>query len=568
MLTDFGAGSLAIGSGSSIDLAASWGSFSPGSVPAYSYRTLQIGSSDAHGASVQLADGAAFTLLSDIRNGQADKIVFTSGISSFAASGTLGIRIAYDPVLDATSWVNATALQKGVAIAASTPIVIADAGAAAGGTAQFQAVQGLTGQWKATYENALVQFSYTPQVSLSTDRKQVLLTGIDILGNNSGASGSTAASGTGSNSTSTGSTSTGSTSTGNTTSATGGSAGTGSSGSQAGTTVASSTKHLNTADVGVVPANGAAVMTPATGVMVAADTARALANAWQLDDAAVDRRSESLRLDQDDTAAVWTDAGGGELHGDGEDGRYRQSTTTASIGADRRSNYDGGTNTTGLVYTHDQSRAEVPNGSAELRGDSLGLYSSWVSAGGVFADLVARAGHWRSSYVATDAFGTAAARYRSPSASLSLRVGRRLRNQRGGYIEPQLQAAYGSVGHSSYRASNDVRFDVRQNHSFLSRAGLLAGQTLPGTGTVAADVYARAAVVHVVGASPDLTASLDGGTLPVLLPARHATTAEAAAGVQVALPGHWRVFAEAGHSSSGDTLPGGWRASAGVRVSF
>jgi outer membrane autotransporter protein len=554
LATDFGAGTLSIGAGSAIDMAASWGAFSAGSVPSHSLRTLQIDSSASGGAAVTLADGAQFTLLSDIRNAQADKVVFGSGITAFTAQGTQAVRIAYDPALEDTSWVNATAIQNGVSIAASSPIVIVDASSAASGAASFQAVQGLTSQWSTTYENALVRFSYVPEVSLSSDRKQILLTGIDILGNSSGtgsSTGSTSGSGSTSGTGTTVTSSTGGTST----------TGTGSS-----TTTSTTTTTTN---VGTTQPVDTIAVTPSTGVLVAGDAALALANIWQIDERAVSRRSESLRVEDSAESALWVDTDGGDFNGNSSYGRtYKQTATSASIGAEKQADFDGVHSAAGLVYTHTQSHASLQEGRADLHGDSIGAYGSWNTSQGMFADVVARVGRLRNSYSSADAFGTTAGQYSTRAASVSVRAGRRFQDARGGYIEPQVQAAYGSIGSSSYTANSGVRFNVNSNHTFLSRAGVLAGQTFSFTPAATADAYARVAVVHTIGDRPDITASLDGGSLPVVLPKRHATTGEAAVGGHVAWAGRWSVFAEAGRTSRNDVVAGGWRASAGVRLSF
>lgn len=547
---DFGAGGLNVGAGGSIDMAAGWGTFAPGSVPTYSVRTLQIGSSATVGAAVSLADGAAFTLISDIRNAQADKVVFGSGIASFHALGTQGVRVAYDPVLSDTSWINATTLQKGVSVAASSPIVIVDASAAANGTASFLAATGLAGQWSGTYENALLRFSYVPQVRLSSDGKQILLTGIDIPGSGS-STGTTGGTGTGTGS----QTGTGDTST---TSGPGTTPGAGVSGT-AGSTDAGSGATTS----------GTVAIAPSTGVLVAGDAALALANLWQLDERAVSRRSEAQRLDEtSDGSTLWVDTDAGDLKGHGSEGRsYRQHTTSTSAGTEWQADMDQGRGAVGLVYTHAQSRADLQDGRADLRGDSIGLYGTWNAGNGLFADAVARVGRLSDNYTSRDPFGTTSGRSRAHAASIAVRAGRRFQVGRGVYIEPQVQAAYGSVGPSAYTASNRVRFAVDRNHSFLARAGVLFGKTLFLSPTAVGDVYARVAMVHTVGDRPDVTASLDGGSLPVVLPRRHATTREVALGGRVAA-GAWSAFVEAGHASRTDALAGGWRAAAGVRVRF
>jgi len=564
LASDFGSGSLSLGGGGGIDMAGSWGTFAQGSVPTHSLRNLSVDSSTG-GATVNLTDGATFTLLSDIRNAQADRVSFGGGIATFNATGTQQVRIAYDPVLDDTSWVNATAIAKGVTIAASSPIVIVDASAAANGTASFLGAAGLTSQWGTTYENALVRYSYLPVVSLSADHKQILLTGIDILGNGSNTSGST---GSGSTTGTSTSTSTGSTGTSTTpppiNAGTGGTTSTGSS-----STGTSSTLPPVTGTVDVAtPGND--VVTPSTGVLVAADAALALANVWQIDDQAVSRRSESARLAQASGASgAWADTETGDFTGQTGDGHsYRQRRTSVSFGAEQLSDFDGGRNALGLVYTHTDSHASLQEGNADLRGDSIGVYDNWNSRRGMFADAVVRVGQLRDSYNSTDAFGSTSGHYRPRAASVSARAGWRYRDESGGYIEPQVQAAYGTIGSSRYISSDQVHFDVNRNRTFLTRAGVLFGQTFAPAAAVTGDMYLRVSAVHTVGSRTDLTASLDGGSVPVSLPSRHGTAGEVAVGGHVALAGHWSVFAEAGQVSKSDAVAGGWRASAGVRVSF
>ena len=546
LASDFGTGSLTLGNDGAIDLAASWGTFAPGSVPAHAFRELRVDSSTG-GATVNLADGATFTLLSDIRNAQADRVSFGAGVSAFSAQGTQNVRIAYDPVLDDTSWVSAATLHGGTAIAAARPIAVVDAGAAAGGAAAFKSVAGVEGQWGATYENALVRFRYVPRVRVSGDGKQILLTGIDILGDGTNPTGGTPpASGNGGTGTP--------------------STGTPSTGAGAGTPPGSST----TMDTPTAPPAGAGAIAPSTGVLVAGDAALAMGNLWQVDERAVSRRSEASRLDDRIAdAAFWADADGGSLRGDGSEGRgYRQSASSTSAGVEWGVPFDGGHGAVGLVYTHAQSRADVQNGTVDLRGDSAGAYGAWTTSAGWFADAVARVGRLHDSYTSRDAFGMASGRYDARAASVSARVGRRFAVGRGGYVEPQVQAAYGAIGPSSYTSSQRVRFDVAHNRTFQSRAGVLVGQSFGWRAGLAGDLYARVAMTRTVGNRPDVTASLDGGSLPVALPTRHATTGEAALGARVVMGNAWSAFAEAGRTSRTDVVAGGWRAAAGFRWNF
>lgn len=584
LASDFGTGSLSLSSGGAIDLAASWGTFAPGSVPTHSLRSLSVDSSTG-GATVNLADGATFTLSSDIRQGQADRVNFGAGITVFNAVGTQKVRIAYDPALDDASWVSAAAWQNGTTIAAANPIVIVDVSAAAAGKAMFQSAAGVAGQWSATYENALARFTYTPRVQISADGRQMLLTGIDIAGTGGPTPGGSTAGGStagGTTSGGTGSAGTGTGSNGGTSTGTPPASGNPpvtppASGNPPVTSPASGNAPVTPPQPGgsatpVPPVDTTAppAITPSNGVLVAADAALAMANLWQPDERVIARRSEASRLGEPlASATFWADADGGDLKGEGSEGRaYRQHANSASAGVEWGVSSDDGHGAVGLFYTHAPSRADLQGGTADLSGDAVGAYGIWSGNAGWFADMVARFGHLRDSYVSRDSFGTTSGRYDTHAASVDIRAGRRFPLGGGAYIEPQVQAAYGALAPSSYTASDRVRFEVGHNRTFQSRAGVLAGRAFAWTNGAVGDAYVRLGVVHTVGSRPDITASLDGGSLPVTLPTRHDTTGEATAGVRLAFGHAWSAFAEVGRSSRTDVVAGGWRAAAGFGWRF
>lgn len=314
----------------------------------------------------------------------------------------------------------------------------------------------------------------------------------------------------------------------------------------------------------------AAAAKAASGALVAGDAALALSNLWQIDQHAAFRHSESLRLGEASTGpAFWADADSDGLKGDGSEQRtYRQSAANTSAGTEWHTDAAGGRSALGLFYTHAQSRADLQNGRADLGGDAVGAYGTWSKANGLFADAAARVGRLSDSYRSLDAFGMTLGRYHAQAASIAARAGRRIDVERGGFIEPQLQAAYGVVGSSSYTASNRVHIEVGRNRTFQSRVGVLGGHTFALPDGLVGDVYARVAVVHTVGNRPDVAAALEGASLPVTLPVRHDTTGEAMVGAHVGLHGAWTAFAEAGRTSKSDVVAGGWRASLGFRWSF
>ncbi|PTY01568.1 hypothetical protein DB346_12540 [Verrucomicrobia bacterium LW23] len=181
LTNDLGSGSLVLGSGSEVDMGAYWGPFSPGSVPAFSPRTMIVTSTKpTAGASVTIQDGATFRVTSDVLgyNGwaTADEIDFGSGIKTLNTSGTQKVAISYDPLFED---IDSTTATEGTIIHAGTPITLVDISDVGNGLSTFNSVVGVEGMWKAN-DNPDVEFSYMPQVALSADRRQILLYGILI----------------------------------------------------------------------------------------------------------------------------------------------------------------------------------------------------------------------------------------------------------------------------------------------------------------------------------------------------------------------------------------------------
>lgn len=184
LINDFGSGKLHLGF-SVIDMGAFWGKFTSDTIPACSCRTLIVNSTNSTaGATVNLSDSATFQIISDIKGKSgkcaADKIVFNNGIKTFSSTGVHNVAITFDPVLADTHLVNPYSIKNALFIAADSHMVIIDVSDAANGTAQLSSVKAVLKQWSSTYQNAPFSFSYSPQVALSLDKKQIVLEGISI----------------------------------------------------------------------------------------------------------------------------------------------------------------------------------------------------------------------------------------------------------------------------------------------------------------------------------------------------------------------------------------------------
>ncbi|QDH71237.1 autotransporter outer membrane beta-barrel domain-containing protein [Marilutibacter alkalisoli] len=544
LANDFGTGTLSLGSGAAIDMAGYWGRFAPGEVPAHDYRQLVVDSSNGDtGAGVVLGDDARFLLLSDITGisgtATADRIVFGSGITSFSATGTQGVGIVYDPALDDTSWVNATTVRTGTTIQAAAPIDIVDASAAAGGTATFSAVTGVPGEWSGTYENALVRYTYTPQVALSADGSRIVLSGIAIQGTEDGSGDGDGSSGGGDDS--------------------GGSGDdTGGGDAGGGTGEGSGDGADDTGGTG----GGTPALTPSETVQTAADVADSVLNLWRTSgQRPLQRVRGQLRGKGVDRAGAWAVADSGGLTADtAYSRRYRQDYGSVTVGADRGF---ASSNVTGFSAGHVRATARYAQGRGELSGTTVGLYSGWIGEMGGYVVVGAETASLKNRYSARDSQGRdITGEYRARANRAYVEGGYPFRFHGSWYIEPQLELSAGAIGRNDHTTSNGVHVRQERLDASFARAGLALGRTLQGAKTQGS-VYARASALHHFGDPLEITASRDGGSIVPDTLDREGSGSEFVLGGNVSLS-RTGLFFEASKASGVD-LERDWAVQAGLR---
>ncbi|MBT2748732.1 MULTISPECIES: autotransporter outer membrane beta-barrel domain-containing protein [unclassified Lysobacter] len=557
---DFGAGSLTIGSNGAIDMAGHWGRFEPGAVPAHAYRRLLVDSSNTGtGASVVLADGARFMLLSDITGksgtATADQIVFGSGIKNFSASGTQGVGIVYDPVLDDTSWVNAAAIRDGRSIAATAPITIVDASAAAGGTAAFSAATGLDGRWSGTYENDLVQFTYTPQVALAADGKKIVLTGLKIVGTGSGTGGNPGGSPGGNPG-------------GDPGGGTGGNAGGGTGGNTGGGTGGNPGGGANNGN-----GNGSGTsigILPSQTVLTAADAADSLANLWKVSaQSSLQHVRNQLRDTDADHGQVWAKADAGEITAKtAYSRRYRQNYSGMTIGADRSFAPGTGTGVIGFSAGQVRSTADYVRGRGDLSGTTLGLYGHWSTDNGNYLLLGASASSLKSRYAARDIEGRdIVGKYRTQAGQLYAEGGRTFKLAKSYYIEPQFGLSLGAIRDSEHTTRNGVRISQDKLDTSFARVGIALGRRLQGA-RLDGNIYARASALHSFGDNLDIVASKDGGSIAPDTADRKGTSGEFMLGGDVGFGNKQTALFFEASGATGVETERHWAIQAGLRHSW
>ena len=526
MAADFGSGTLALANGGAIDLAASWGSFRPGSVPAYSLRVLDVQSS-TNAATVSLGDGATFRILSDVRNGAADRIQFGNGVTGFNATGTQVINVVYDPALNDTSWVNAATMKTGTVIPASQPIVVIDATAAGGGTARLQAVQGATSQW--SYENDLVRFTYAPNVALSADGSKVVLNGLTIAGSGTGGEAGTAAA-------------------------------TGAVGSTGASTGTSSS-----------PTGILARITPSETVKTAADAGDSLRSLWALRANGIARRTEALRRDTpSETTGIWAEVDGGGFDArTGYARSYRQSYGALSAGADRSlGDFGGWKSHAGGSVSYINSSAGYERGNGKASAIELAGYGLWVNGLGTYLQIGARTASLENKYASSDSLARrVTGTYRTQGYEVSAEAGHRFSLPQDAFVEPQVALTASRLAADRHTASNGVTISQDNLDAGSVRVGMLLGKSVRFL-ELSGDVYLRLSAINYFGDGLAITAAKGSGSLPVESESRNGTGGEVALGGRFAfLPRRGFVYFEAS-SLAATGIRRTWNLRSGLRYEW
>nr|WP_255783867.1 autotransporter outer membrane beta-barrel domain-containing protein [Lysobacter chinensis] len=392
-------------------------------------------------------------------------------------------------------------------IPALVPIEIVDARAAGGGEAAFAAVAGLDGQWSGTFENSLVQFTYTPRVALGEGGDTLVLTGIEIQG--SGASG-------------------------------------GDGGDADGGT-----------DVGIQPSET---------VLTAAEAVDGAIGLWTHGESGARRHMQGLVRDHDAAHAggVWARGDAGRLTADAAYGRrHHQDYAGLTVGADRRFAFDSGAGYAGLSLGRLRSDADHARGQGELTATTLGLYAAWVADSGAHVLAGLETSSLENRYTARDSTDSEIhGRFDTRAHRLHAEGGYPFRFARSWYVEPQIGVSVGTVDASRHTTSNGVRIDHDDHDVASARVGVAIGRTLQGP-TLGGEVYLRAAALHDFGDDPHIAASRDGGGIVPEAVDRTGTGGEFAAGADLTLGARSGLFFEAS-SSTGTGIERDW----GVRVGF
>jgi len=265
----------------------------------------------------------------------------------------------------------------------------------------------------------------------------------------------------------------------------------------------------------------------------------------------VRKRMGDIRSDANKTG-VWMRWDGGKLKGDAG---LTNEFNTIQIGGDTKV---GRNCRLGVAGSFTHGDGDFARGSSELEGFSFAAYATWMGENGMFADIVARLGHFSTEVNVEGQSGDMDNRV----ASISGEYGWRFNLCNQFFIEPQVELAYTYVNSDDLELET-ARFSFDSVDSLTGRAGLVAGWNLPDE---RGNVYARASVVQQFMGDAKVTGYT--GIAPTI----HETDGddtwlEYGIGANVKLTDNTYIWADV-ERTEGAEIDEEWRGTVGVRFSF
>ena len=264
----------------------------------------------------------------------------------------------------------------------------------------------------------------------------------------------------------------------------------------------------------------------------------------------VRKRLGDIRSDKN-TTGVWMRWDGGKLKGDGLTNDFN----TLQIGGDTKV---GKNCRIGVAGSFTHGEADFARGNAELEGFSFALYSTWMGENGMFADVVARIGHFSNEMKVEGREGDMNNRV----ASLSGEYGWRFNVCEQFFVEPQIELAY------TYVSSEDLelgaaKYEFDSVDSLTGRAGVVFGWNLPND---RGNIYARASVLQQFMGDAKITGT-NGSAYNVQKLDGEDTWLEYGIGANVKLTDSTYIWADVERTEGAD-IEEEWRGTVGIRYSF
>lgn len=210
------------------------------------------------------------------------------------------------------------------------------------------------------------------------------------------------------------------------------------------------------------------------------DTGVSMKLHWRAHVDDMNKRMGELR-DANGEYGVWTRMVRGESEYKNTKAQYNQ----YQLGYDEKLSVDKRW-TVGAAVTFSDGKASYGYGSTEDKSTAFAIYGSKLNNDGTFVDLIARYANLESDVEDQAGKGS----YSANGMSVSAEVGKRIQQDNGLWIEPQVQLTYGTVDSAEYKIGTKT-VEVGDMNSLIGRVGFRIGKDIEK-----GNVYARASYLY------------------------------------------------------------------------
>lgn len=277
------------------------------------------------------------------------------------------------------------------------------------------------------------------------------------------------------------------------------------------------------------------------------------------------KEAERLLHDQIDNGGIWVQLQRGEDTYSGNS-FFESQYNTYALGFDRQVAEDTKGNwLLGAAVLYTDGKGTYDSGSGDYRDWGLNLYGVRRLLSGHYLDLNLKVNHMENEVFSQTLSGKyVGSKLKSNGISLDAVYGKRiLLDDRGWYIDPQIEVTLGRLNGADYNTDNGVRVHSDSINSAISGLGLAVGKTFDGGGSL----YVRGSLLHEFGGSYDINMTDGNNEQLVESESMKDTWYEVNIGGDVMLGQQNNLYFDMARSFGGK-FQKKWQVNAGLRFSF
>lgn len=291
----------------------------------------------------------------------------------------------------------------------------------------------------------------------------------------------------------------------------------------------------------------------------------AVYSGWVHNNDSLNERLGEIHAD-DSKQGVWARVSGGRLKGSGLKNNYQTYQlgydALLEAGKDNAAKYKTSKWLGGAAIEYTAGSTGYTAGSGENNMTALALYGTkYNEKSGDKLDIVLKHGQIKGELTAYG-IGSDRADYKTRASSLSLEYGKRLQQQSGYFIEPQLQMTLGHINGNSYTTAGGTRVDYDSINSTVGRLGIAVGKQFRQ-----GNVYLQVSALHEFGGSGGISLTAANGETAQEAKDYSGSWYELKVGGNVSLNPNNDLYFDVARSFGGD-FQKQWQINAGLRFSF